>query len=212
MQIELNDVNKTIRKKQLLVNINLKMESGQVYGFVGDNGSGKTVLFKVLLGLMEKTTGSIRIDGKEQKDLLQDVGFIIERPNYIPYYTARKNLKILASYRKKADDQRIDEVLTMFGLDPDDRKKVGKYSLGLKQKLALAMAFLENPQILVLDEPLSALDEASVEQARKQILEEKKQGKLILIASHYTEDIHALCDVVYRMEHGKIAVNPYLSR
>lgn len=177
MQIELNDVNKTIRKKQLLVNINLKMESGQVYGFVGDNGSGKTVLFKVLLGLMEKTTGSIRIDGKEQKDLLQDVGFIIERPNYIPYYTARKNLKILASYRKKADDQRIDEVLTMFGLDPDDRKKVGKYSLGMKQ-----------------------------------ILEEKKQGKLILIASHYTEDIHALCDVVYRMEHGKIAVNPYLSR
>lgn len=204
MQIEMRNVDKTIKQAQLLSDISLTMESGQIYGFVGDNGSGKTVLFKVLLGLMNKTNGSILIDGKEQKDLLQDVGFIIERPNYIPYYTAKKNLKILASYRKIADEERIDKVLAMFGLDPKDKKKVGKYSLGMKQKLALAMAFLEDPQILILDEPLSALDADSVGLARKQIIEEKKKGKLILIASHYTEDIQALCDVVYEMDHGAI--------
>jgi ABC-2 type transport system ATP-binding protein len=182
------------------------MESGHIYGFVGDNGSGKTVLFKVLLGLMKKTSGSILIDDKEMGDFLQDVGFIIERPNYIPYYTAKKNLKILTSYRRKADDKRIEEVLTMFGLDPKDKKQVGKYSLGMKQKLALAMAFLEDPQILILDEPLSALDADSVEQARQQILKEKERGKLILIASHYAEDIRTLCDVVYKMEQGVLNI------
>lgn len=202
MRIEMRNVNKTIRQVQLLSDINLTMESGHIYGFVGDNGSGKTVLFKVLLGLMNKTSGSILIDGNEQDDFLQDVGFIIERPNYIPYYTAKKNLKILASYRKKADEARIDQVLSMFGLEPNDKKKVRKYSLGMKQKMALAMAFLEDPQILILDEPLSALDADSVELARRKIIEEKQKKKLILIASHYAEDIHTLCDVVYEMDHG----------
>ena len=144
MQIEMRSVNKKIGQVQLLSDVSLEMESGHVYGFVGDNGSGKTVLFKILLGLMKQSSGNIYVDGKERGDLLQDVGFIIERPNYIPYYTARKNLRILASYRKKVDDSRIGEVLAMFGLDPEDKKKVGKYSLGMKQKLALAMAFLED--------------------------------------------------------------------
>lgn len=202
MRIEMRSVNKTIKHTNLLSNINLVMESGHIYGFIGDNGSGKTVLFKVLLGLMQHSSGQILIDEKERGDLLQDVGFIIERPNYIPYYTAKKNLKILASYTKKVNESRIEEVLTMFGLPPNDTKKVGKYSLGMKQKLALAMAFLENPQILILDEPLSALDIESVENARVQILREKENGKIILVASHYAEDIHSLCDVVYKMEHG----------
>jgi ABC-2 type transport system ATP-binding protein len=204
MRIEMHNVNKKIGQAQLLNNINLTVESGKIYGFVGDNGSGKTVLFKVLLGMMKKTSGSILIDEKEQEDLLQDVGFIIERPNYIPYYTAKKNLKILAAYRKIADDTRIEDVLTMFGLDPKDKKPVSKYSLGMKQKLALAMAFMEDPKILILDEPLSALDADSVEQARELIRKEKENGKLVLIASHYAEDIEVLCDVVYKMEHGVI--------
>lgn len=206
MQIEMCNVNKKIRQVQVLSDINITMKSGMAYGFVGDNGSGKTVLFKVLLGLMNRTSGSVLIDGKEQKNLLQDVGFIIERPNYIPYYTAKKNLKILASYRKIADEERIDTVLSMFGLDPKDKKKVGKYSLGMKQKLALAMAFLEDPQILILDEPLSALDADSVGMAREQILKEKEKGKLILIASHYADDINMLCDVVYEMDHGALKI------
>lgn len=204
MQIEMNNISKTIKNAVLLDNINLTMESGKVYGFTGDNGSGKTVLFKVLLGLMHKTSGKILVDGQEQKDLMQDVGFVIERPEYIPYYSAMKNLQIVASYRKKADEQRIRLVLEMFGLNPDDKKAVGKYSLGMKQKLALAMAFLEDPKILILDEPLSALDADAVSNARELILKEKEKGKLILIASHYAEDIQTLCDVVYRMSHGKL--------
>ena len=154
----MNNINKIIKGVSLLTDINLALESGHIYGFVGDNGSGKTVLFKVLLGLMHKTSGTILVDGREQKDLMQDVGFIIERPEYIPYYSAKKNLEIIAAYRKVADDQRIRTVLEMFGLDPSDKKAVGKYSLGMKQKLALSMAFLEDPKVLILDEPLSALD------------------------------------------------------
>ena len=145
----MNNINKTIKGVSLLTDINLALESGHIYGFVGDNGSGKTVLFKVLLGLMHKTSGTILVDGREQKDLMQDVGFIIERPEYIPYYSAKKNLEIIAAYRKVADDQRICTVLEMFGLDPSDKKALGKYSLGMKQKLALSMAFLEDPKVLI---------------------------------------------------------------
>ena len=204
MQIEMNNVNKTVKGIPLLTDTSLTMDSGKIYGFTGDNGSGKTVLFKVLLGLMKKTSGTILIDGEEQKDLMQDVGFIIERPEYIPYYSAYKNLEIIAAYRKRADRERIRTVLEMFGLNPDDKKQVGKYSLGMKQKLALAMAFLEDPKILILDEPLSALDADSVTDARQRILEEKEHGKLVLVASHYAEDIRSLCDEVFRMKDGKI--------
>lgn len=204
MQIRMNNVGKTVKGVELIKDINLTLDSGNVYGFVGDNGAGKTVLFKVLLGLMKKTSGTITIDRNELTDLLKDVGFIIERPEYIPYYTAYKNLAVIAAYHKKADDARIREVLEMFGLNPDDKKTVGKYSLGMKQKLALSMAFMEDPAILILDEPLSALDEGSVNNARERILEEKKRGKLILVASHYKEDINSLCDVVYKMKGGEI--------
>ena len=204
MQIKMNNVCKKVKGADLLSDISLTMESGNIYGFVGDNGAGKTVLFKILLGLMKKTSGSITINGAELNDLLQDVGFVIERPEYIPYYSAFKNLTVIAAYHKKADHARIREVLTMFGLDPEDKKTVGKYSLGMKQKLALAMAFLEDPAILILDEPLSALDESSVSHAREKILEAKAQGKLIVVASHYKEDIQSLCDVVYKMKAGRI--------
>lgn len=204
MQIKMNNVCKKVKGADLLSDISLTMESGNIYGFVGDNGAGKTVLFKILLGLMKKTSGSITINGAELNDLLQDVGFVIERPEYIPYYNAFKNLTVIAAYHKKADHARIREVLTMFGLDPEDKKTVGKYSLGMKQKLALAMAFLEDPAVLILDEPLSALDESSVSHAREKILEAKAQGKLIVVASHYKEDIQSLCDVVYKMKAGRI--------
>ena len=204
MQIRMNNVGKTVKGVELIKNINLTLDSGNIYGFVGDNGAGKTVLFKVLLGLMKKTSGIITIDGYVLTDLLKDVGFIIERPEYIPYYTAYKNLAVIAAYHKKAGDACIREVLEMFGLNPDDKKTVGKYSLGMKQKLALSMAFMEDPAILILDEPLSALDEGSVNNARERILEEKERGKLILVASHYKEDINSLCDVVYKMKDGEI--------
>ncbi len=204
MQIVMRDVEKEVGGKKLISGISLTMESGHVYGFTGDNGSGKTVLFKTLLGLMRRTSGQIFVDGEELTDLLGDVGFIIERPDFIPYYSAGKNLKVIADCKRKVDDERIREVISMFGLDPDEKLPVGKYSLGMKQKLALALAFLEDPSVLVLDEPLSALDEDSVDGARQIILKEKERGKLVLIASHYPEDISTLCDVIYRMKNGKI--------
>lgn len=204
MQIRMNNVCKTVKGTPLLSDISLELESGHIYGFVGDNGAGKTVLFKILLGLMKKSSGSITVDETELKDLLQDVGFIIERPEYIPYYSAYKNLSVLAGIRKKADRERIRKMLAMFGLDADSKKPVGKYSLGMKQKLALAMAFMEDPAVLVLDEPLSALDESSVSSARELILKEKERGKLVLVASHYKEDIQSMCDAVYKMKDGRI--------
>lgn len=205
MQIEMCNVGKTIKGTALLTDISLRMESGKIYGFVGENGSGKTVLFKVLMGLMKKTSGSILIDGIPQTDFLQDVGFIIERPNFIPYYSAMKNLKTIAACRKTASDERLKEVLLQVGLDPQDKKKVGKYSLGMKQKLAIAMALMEHSSVLILDEPLNALDEPSVAQARKLILQEKERGALILIASHYASDIEYLCDEVYEMQNGHLS-------
>jgi len=205
MRIEMRNVGKRVKGTALLTDICLQMESGRVYGFVGDNGSGKTVLFKVLMGLMKKTEGSILVDGKEQTDLLQDVGFIIERPNFIPYYSAMKNLATIAAYRRVADAGRLAEVLRQVGLDPEDKKKVGKYSLGMKQKLALAMALMEHPSVLILDEPLNALDENAVSTARELILEEKERGALVMVASHYAADIDYLCDEVYRMQGGRLS-------
>ena len=204
MQIELNKVCKDIKGKRILDNISLTLNSGNIYGFTGDNGCGKTVLFKTILGLMKKSSGNIFVDGALLTDLLQNVGFVIERPEYIPYYSAFKNLEILASYHKSVVESEIKNTLITVGLDPEDKKKVGMYSLGMKQKLALAMAFFENPDVLILDEPLNALDRHSVVSIRQKILDEKNNGKLILIASHYKEDIEALCDVILCMEDGKI--------
>lgn len=204
MQIELNKVCKDIKGKRILDNISLTLNSGNIYGFTGDNGCGKTVLFKTILGLMKKSSGNIFVDGALLTDLLQNVGFVIERPEYIPYYSAFKNLEILASYHKLVGESEIKNTLITVGLDPEDKKKVGMYSLGMKQKLALAMAFFENPDVLILDEPLNALDRHSVVSIRQKILDEKNNGKLILIASHYKEDIEALCDVILCMEDGKI--------
>lgn len=204
MQLRLENVSKSIDGIVLLDNINLKLFSGNVYGLVGSNGSGKTVLFKVILGLMNQSIGNIYVDEKLKKDFLQDVGTIIERPNFIPYYDAFRNLKIVAAYKNKADDNRIREVITMVGLDPKDSKKIKNYSLGMQQKLAVALAIMEDPSILILDEPLNALDENSVDNIREIILKEKEKGKLILLASHYKEDIEVLCDMVYEMKNGKI--------
>ena len=201
----MNNINKTIKGVSLLTDINLALESGHIYGFVGDNGSGKTVLFKVLLGLMHKTSGTILVDGREQKDLMQDVGFIIERPEYIPYYSAKKNLEIIAAYRKVADDQRIRTVLEMFGLDPSDKKAVGKYSLGMKQKLALSMAFLEDPKVLILDEPLSALDVSIQAQVLNLLLDlQQRFGMTYLLISHDLAVVNHLCDEVLVMQQGQV--------
>jgi len=134
------------------------------------------------------------IDDVPCNGFLQDVGTIIERPNFIPYYNGFRNLKIIASYKDKVGDERIKEVIKSIGLDPDDKKKVRNYSLGMQQRLAVALALIEDPSILILDEPLNAMDEKSVNKVRKILLEERDKGKLLIIASHYKEDIAQLCD------------------
>lgn len=207
MQIEIKDLCKKVAGKYLVKDINLNFESGKIYGIVGHNGSGKTVLFKLLLGLMNKTSGEIIVDGNIQKDFMKDVGFIIERPNLIPYYSAYDNLKFISSYKGKVNKERIIKSLELVGLSPKEKKKVKYYSLGMKQKVAIAMAIMDEPKILILDEPLNAIDETSVNEIRKVILEFKENDRIILISSHYKEDIEYLCDEVYEMKNGEILDN-----
>ncbi|MBQ3545894.1 MAG: ABC transporter ATP-binding protein [Lachnospiraceae bacterium] len=207
MRIEVKNLCKIVDRKYLVKNINLTFESGQIYGIIGQNGSGKTVLFKLLLGLMNKSSGEILVDGKKQNGFMRDVGFIIERPNLIPYYSAYDNLKFISSYSGKVDKQKIIQSLEMVGLSSKEKKKVKNYSLGMKQKVAIAMAIMDDPKILILDEPLNAIDDSSVKKIREIILEYKKNDRIVLIASHYKDDIDYLCDEVYEMKNGEIIDN-----
>lgn len=204
MHIEVNNLCKVADGKCLVKNINLKFDSGKIYGIIGQNGSGKTVLFKLLLGLMNKTSGEIIVDGEIQKGFMKDVGFIIERPNLIPYYSAYNNLKFISSYGGKVDKDKIIKSLELVGLQPKEKKKVKNYSLGMKQKVAIAMAIMDEPKILILDEPLNAIDDLPVKKIREIILEYKKNDRIVLIASHYKDDIDYLCDVVYEMKDGEV--------
>lgn len=204
MLIEVNNLSKVVDGNYLVKDINLKFESGKIYGIVGQNGSGKTVLFKLLLGLMNKSSGEITVDGEVQKGFMKDVGFIIERPNLIPYYSAYNNLKFISSYKGKVNKDRIIKSLELVGLSADEKKRVKNYSLGMKQKVAIAMAIMDEPKILILDEPLNAIDDVSVKKIRQIILEYKERDRIVLIASHYKDDIDYLCDKVYEMKDGEI--------
>ena len=191
----------------VLDHITLTFEPGRIYGLVGRNGSGKTMLLKHLLGLVRPTSGRILYDGKELgKDLEMpdSVGAIIETPDFLPEYTGLYNLELLAMIRGKIGKKECREAMKLVGLDPDSFKKVRAYPLGMKQRLGIAQALMEDPDMLFLDEPLSGLDDEGVEEMRKILLREKERGKLLLIASHNKEDIEILCDEVYRFNHGKV--------
>lgn len=207
MKITVTNVTKTIKGKEILKNINLKLESGKIYGFVGENGSGKTMLFRAISGLMRTTQGEITVDGKVlHKDIkiIPDLGIIIENAGLYPELTGFDNLKLLAKLNNKIDDAKIREAILRVGLDPSDKRIVSKYSLGMKQRIILAQAIMEEPKVLLLDEPTNALDENGVELIRNIIKEEKEKGALILIASHNKEDIHVLADEVYRVKAGTV--------
>ena len=191
----------------VLDHITLTFESGHIYGLIGRNGSGKTMLLKHLLGLVHPTSGRILFDGKELgKDLEMpdSVGAIIENPGFLPEYTGLYNLELLAMIRGKIGKKECREAMKLVGLDPDSSKKVRAYSLGMKQRLGIAQALMEDPDMLFLDEPLSGLDDEGVEEMRQVLLREKERGKLLVIASHNKEDIEILCDEVYRFNHGKV--------
>ena len=207
MKLVVSNVNKTIRRKTILSDINLCLESGKIYGFVGRNGSGKTMLFRTLSGLMKTDSGSIVWDGKtlyRDMAVLPNLGIIIENAGLYPGLTGIQNLTYLAGLTKKIGKEEIADAILRVGLDPHDKRIYGKYSLGMKQRLAIAQAVMEKPDIIMLDEPTNALDETGVEEIRKVILEEKERGALILVASHNKEDIHVLCDELYKVESGRV--------
>lgn len=207
MKIIAENIVKTIKKRIILDNISLELESGNIYGFVGRNGCGKTMLFRALSGLMHIDSGRITIDGKVlHKDINvpPSIGLIIENAGLYNEFSGFKNLKLLADINKIISDTEITKAISDVGLDPNDKRPVRKYSLGMKQRLIIAQAIMESPDIIMLDEPTNALDERGVKLIRDIILREKERGALVLIASHNKEDIEILADRVYYMDGGKI--------
>lgn len=203
--IEVQNVVKRFRDQVVLKNVSISFEKGQIHGIVGRNGSGKTVLFKCICGLMHPEEGVILVNGKRvgrDVDMPEDIGAIIEAPGFLPNYSGYKNLRFLANIRRKIGKEEILNVLKTVGLDPESHKHVGKYSLGMRQRLGIAQAIMEDPEILILDEPMNGLDNAGVQDIRALLLELKAQGKTILLASHNHEDIAALCDTVHEMDGG----------
>ncbi|MFW6677016.1 ABC transporter ATP-binding protein [Lacrimispora sp. AGF001] len=205
--IQVIDVCKTLEGQEILKNINLEFDSSKIHGIIGRNGSGKTVLIKCICGFMPVSSGSILVDEKRigyDTEFIENTGFIIENPGFLNRYSGLKNLKYLASIRKIADVDRLRECMKMVGLDPDSKKTVGKYSLGMRQRLGIAQALMEYPDIIILDEPMNGLDNSGVMEIRKILLQLKAEGKLIIIISHNREDINSLCDKVYEMDKGEI--------
>lgn len=207
MKIDVKNYTKLIKKKTILDNVNISFESGKIYGLHGKNGSGKTMLLRAICGLILPTSGGVSIDGKvigKDIEFPDSVGIIIENMTMLTDYTAFDNLKILAKIKKIATDEDIRSALENVGLNPDDKKKVKAFSLGMKQKLNIAQAIMEKPKLLLLDEPTNALDEESVKDVRKLLLEMKEQGVLIIIASHNKEDLEVLCDDLVEIYEGRI--------
>ena len=203
--IEITNLNLTIKKTEILKKINISFEKGKIHGLIGRNGSGKTMLMKCICGFIKPTEGEIIVNGKRIRkdcDFPDSVGIIIETPGFIPYYSGYKNLKLLADLNKKISKEQIKSAMNQVGLDPDLKLHVKKYSLGMRQRLGLAQAIMENPDILILDEPMNGLDNDGVNDMRKYLLNLKEQGKTIIIASHSTEDIEILCDTVCEMDKG----------
>lgn len=208
--IKVDKVIKKFGSDIALSNVTVEFERGKIYGIVGRNGSGKTVLFKTMIGFLKPTSGRVIVDGKEigkDTDFADHIGMIIETPGFLSSYSGYKNLEYLAGIRNIIGKKEIKESMERVGLDPDSKKKVGKYSLGMRQRLGIAQAIMENPDILILDEPMNGLDNQGVEDVREILLNLKDEGKSIILASHNKEDIEVLCDEVYEMEHGKLTVS-----
>ena len=196
-------VYKSFGMEQILTDVSMKVLPGKIFGIVGNNGSGKTVLMKCICGFLQPDSGIVRVNGKivgKACDFPENLGVIIETPGFLPNLTGYQNLKILASLKGIIGKKEIQEVLLQVGLEPDMRKPVGKYSLGMRQRLGIAQAIMEKPKVLILDEPFNGLDKTGVGHMRDLLQELKGQGKAILLASHNAQDIEVLCDEVHDME------------
>jgi ABC-2 type transport system ATP-binding protein len=205
--IIVKDAEKKFGEVTVLDHITVSFETGKVHGLIGRNGSGKTMLMKCICGLVPLTSGEITVNGQvigKETDVPRKTGVIIETPGFLPGYSAYRNLKFLAALNGKIGKAEIRRAIAAVGLNPDEKKPVAKYSLGMRQRLGLAQAIMENPDLLILDEPMNGLDKDGVNEIRQFLLQLKEQGKTILIASHSAEDIDVLCDTVHEMAKGKL--------
>lgn len=207
--ISIEHVNKDFNGEQVLRDVTHAFEAGKIHGIVGNNGSGKTVLFKCMCGFLFPSSGKIFIDYEQvgaDMDFPDDIGIIIETPGFLPNLSGYKNLQLLASLKRKIDNKEIRQTIRRVGLDPDMKKHVGKYSLGMRQRLGIAQAIMEDPMYLILDEPFNGLDKSGVADMRELIKGLRKEGKTILLASHNANDIEELCDTVCEMDAGVLSV------
>lgn len=204
--IDVKNVNVTIGKNRILQDISVHFEKGKIHGLIGRNGSGKTVLMKCICGFMKPTGGAVFVEGKQigkDVDFVPNAGVIIETPGFVPFYSGYKNLHILAELNRGIGREEIEDAMRTVGLDPGLKRHVKKYSLGMRQRLGIAQAIMEKPQLLILDEPFNGLDKEGVEQMRTYFLKLKEEGVTILLTSHTSEDIKLLCDTVTGMEKGR---------
>lgn len=207
--IEVCGVNKYFGEEHVLKDVSHTFEKGKIHGIVGNNGSGKTVLMKCICGFLKPDSGVIYVNHKQvgkETDFPENIGIIIETPGFLPHLSGTQNLKILASLQKKANALTIRTVLEQVGLDPDMKKPVGKYSLGMRQRLGFAQALMEDPSLLILDEPLNGLDKHGVVHIRNVIKGLRAEGKTVILASHNQVDIDELCDTVCEMDAGVLTV------
>ena len=204
--VKVENVTKYFKQEKVLDDVNMNLETGHIYGIVGKNGAGKTVLFKIIAGFIKPSSGKVTVAGKiigVDRDFPDSLGLIIETPGFLSQYNAYQNLLYLANINNKITKEDIKEAIRMVGLDPDSNKKVGKFSLGMRQRLGIAQAIMENPNLIILDEPMNGLDKKGIEDVKELLLKLKGDGKTILMASHYAEDME-ICDEVFQMEDGKL--------
>lgn len=207
MEILIKDACKTIKGTRILKHVNMDLTSGHIYGFQGPNGSGKTMMMRLICGLMKPTSGSVYIDGKQlgkDMDFPESMGLLLEGPAFLPNYTGLKNLQLLASLKGNIGEKDICEALTTVGLNPYDKRTYKKYSLGMKQRLGLAAAMMEAPELLLLDEPTNALDDQGVTQICDLIRQERQRGALVILACHDAEILEMLADEIYTIYEGTV--------
>ncbi|MCM1166146.1 MAG: ATP-binding cassette domain-containing protein [Lachnospiraceae bacterium] len=207
--ISVKNVTKKYKEYIVVNNVSLNVEKGKIVGLIGRNGSGKTVLMKMICGLVVPSSGEVFVNGKHvgrDIDIPDNIGVIIETPGFLPNFSAYNNLMQLAKINRKIGKNEIREAIRKVGLDPDDKKHIGKFSLGMRQRLGLAQAIMEEPDLLILDEPMNGLDKDGVAEMRRHLLELKTSGKTILLTSHSAEDIDVLCDSVCEMDKGTLSM------
>jgi ABC-2 type transport system ATP-binding protein len=207
VMIQVEGLEKRFRGEVILTGVDMLLEKGKIYGLVGMNGSGKTVLMKCICGFLQPTEGKVTVEGKvigKDIDFPHSLGLMLETPGFIPYMSGKSNLKNLALIKNKIGDREIEEAMQLVGLNPKLKKRVSKYSLGMRQRLGIAQAIMEKPELLILDEPFNGLDAQGVEDIRKLLMKLKEEGVTILLASHYDEDIRTLCEDVYLVQNHQV--------